>query len=531
VNNWGGLLKQYGVSEVQIYGLPVFARTPSPESGSVDVLPNTVASWRAGREAVTHTIYVDTDPNAVADGSAMTVSVNTNSLAIGDLDPQLGETYYWRVDEVNDAEVPSVWAGPVWSLSTVATLTIDDFESYGNKSPNRPFQTWHDGYGYSADDYYAEYAGNGTGSGAGHDIWSPSSPYFGGSIMEKAITISGSSQALPFYYDNSSSTSQIDRQFAQPQDWSAFGVKTLGLSFYGAPGNSGQIYVKINGVKKLYDLNANAIKMAEWQFWAIDLASLGTNLKSVTSLSIGIEGAGSGLVLIDDIKLYNKAVAYIEPTQPGTNNLMAKYTFDGNFSDSSGHGYTLTVNGSVAVVSDPQRGQVASFNGVTDGLSVPVIGTGTTDAMTLTLWAKLDTENETGTLWSVFHSNNWTAGDVHCHVSTVNHFSCGINGVAGGDMVSSGEAVGGQWYHLAYVLSNTQVSLYVNGVLASSRPVTLDPAFTFNIGDGTFGAWSNGGVLSRFLQGQIDDARFYTGTLSAEEVAGLAGRTRMYKPL
>ncbi|HUV63700.1 MAG TPA: hypothetical protein VMW24_07365 [Sedimentisphaerales bacterium] len=28
-----------------------------------------------------------------------------------------GTTYYWRIDEVNDADPNSPWKGPVWSFS------------------------------------------------------------------------------------------------------------------------------------------------------------------------------------------------------------------------------------------------------------------------------------------------------------------------------------------------------------------------------------------------------------------------------
>ncbi|MCP4455589.1 MAG: discoidin domain-containing protein, partial [Planctomycetes bacterium] len=176
-SNWGGILMSYGLSEVQFFQIPVQARTPDPVSGAVDVVPNATVSWRAGREAAQSTIYVGADANAVAEGTAPSITSNTNSVSLSSLNLALGETYYWRVDEVNEVEATSVWAGPVWSLSTIAALVVDDFESYGNVSPDRPFQAWLDGFGYSADEFFpVEYPGNGTGAGIGHDIWSLSSP-------------------------------------------------------------------------------------------------------------------------------------------------------------------------------------------------------------------------------------------------------------------------------------------------------------------------------------------------------------------
>ncbi|MCF7974146.1 MAG: discoidin domain-containing protein [Phycisphaerae bacterium] len=314
LSNWGALLKQYSVSEVQFYALPVQAREPKPASGSVDVLPNATVTWRAGREAGQHTIYASTDVNALAEGSAPSVTSMASRVDLGLLDLQLDETYYWRVDEVNEAQVPSVWAGPVWSLRTPVALIVDDFERYGNTSPNRPFQTWLDGFGYSADEFFpVEYTGNGTGAGIGHDIWSPGSPYFEGQIMETETTLPGSSQSLPFYYSSpGGAASQTDRKWAVPQDWTLGGAQILVLHFFGDPGNTGQLYLKVNsGSQVVYDGSTSAISTPEWTQWNIDLASLGVNLQSVTQLSIGAQG-GSGMVYIDDIQLYREA-----PADPG----------------------------------------------------------------------------------------------------------------------------------------------------------------------------------------------------------------------
>ena len=80
-----------------------------------------------------------------------------------------------------------------------------------------------------------------------------------------------------------------------------------GVHFYGAPENTGQLYVQVNnGAKVTYDGSADAMTTPEWTQWNIDLASLGVNLQSVTQLSIGVQG-GSGMVLIDDILLYHNA--------------------------------------------------------------------------------------------------------------------------------------------------------------------------------------------------------------------------------
>jgi hypothetical protein len=78
----------------------------------------------------------------------------------------------------------------------------------------------------------------------------------------------------------------------------------LSLHIYGAPDNTGQLYLKINNTK-VVATDASVIQQAGWQLWSIDLSSVNGNLQSVTSLTIGVENASSpGMLYIDDIWLY-----------------------------------------------------------------------------------------------------------------------------------------------------------------------------------------------------------------------------------
>ena len=44
--------------------------------------------------------------------------------------------------------------------------------------------------------------------------------------------------------------------------------------------------------------------MADWKTWEVDLASIGGNLINVTTMTIGIESSQSGVLYVDDIRLY-----------------------------------------------------------------------------------------------------------------------------------------------------------------------------------------------------------------------------------
>jgi regulation of enolase protein 1 (concanavalin A-like superfamily) len=115
---------------------------------------------------------------------------------------------------------------------------VDDFEDYNNNTPDRVFETWKDGFGYTG------YHGNGTGSTVGHDIWSTDSPYYQGEIVETSIVNSGA-QSMPIYYDNTATTknfyeepinlyySEVERMWDTPQDWTSEDVSALTLWFRG----------------------------------------------------------------------------------------------------------------------------------------------------------------------------------------------------------------------------------------------------------------------------------------------------------
>jgi len=295
-SNWGGKLKQYGLSEVRFYSVPVYAREPDPTSGATDVAVDTSLNWRAGREAGRHTLYLSTDEQAVINGTVPVVPLTSASYT-----PtlNLATTYYWRIDEVNEAMTPSVWPGDLWSFSTQEYVAVDDFETYGNDSPNRVFQTWVDALGFSPDDFFPTgNSGNGSGALIGYDP-------LAGDIMEKTIVHSGR-QSMPMTYDNSTvAYSEATRTFDSPQNWTLHGIKTLAVHFRGEAGNTGKLYLKIGNTKIAYNGEAADIGGAQWLPWNIDLSGVGGNLSKVTSLAIGVEGAGAkGVLYLDDIRLY-----------------------------------------------------------------------------------------------------------------------------------------------------------------------------------------------------------------------------------
>ena len=141
-------------------------------------------------------------------------------MGLGSLGLEYGRTYYWKVNEVNDAATPKSWEGDVWSFTTIGYAVVDDFEAYDDIC-NRIFFSWVDGFGHSgsAECSVAPSAGNATGSTVGN-INAP--------FAEQTI-IHGGRQSMPLAFDNTKSPfySETQREWLTPQAWTGGGVNTL----------------------------------------------------------------------------------------------------------------------------------------------------------------------------------------------------------------------------------------------------------------------------------------------------------------
>jgi len=308
VNAGYGMLPQYGLSAVRFLYIPTFAREPQPAVGDITAGASVALSWRAGREAVAHQVMLGTD---AADLPLVSTTSDSHYTASAlDYDT----TYYWQIVEVNDAATPAAHAGDTWSFTTPPFGTVDDFETYDDNC-NRIFFAWEDGLGHSGGDDIEgcdvpASNGNGGGSIVGNDM----APF-----AEQTIVNAGSTQSLPFSYDNAFGPSEATLTL-NGQDWTASDVQTLAIAFRGTADNTGTLYVKINNTKVVYEGSAGGIARPAWQVWNIELATTGASLNNVNTLAIGVDGGSAvGMLYFDDIRLYATTfgVSAADVTTPG----------------------------------------------------------------------------------------------------------------------------------------------------------------------------------------------------------------------
>jgi len=513
-SNWGGIMNQYGLSEVRFLYVPVWATKPNPDSGATDVDVDAILNWNAGREAAKHDVYLSTDEQAVIDGNVPVASVTEPGYA-SSLD--LAGTYYWRIDEVNDAENPTTWQGDIWNLSTQEYLVVDDFESYndipaGEEGSNLVYVMWKDGLDNPSVN----------GSTMGYN--EPFQP-----TMETSLVFDGR-QSVPLLYDNTVATySEVTANIADldiARDWSVHGIKALTLRFFGDPNNvAQQMYVKINGSRVTYDGDAENLKRIGWQMWYIDLASIGVSLSNVTELSVGFEriGAvgGQGMVLLDGIRLYSYDRQLITPVEPGAVGLQAHYEFEGNTNDSSGNARNGTVMGGPTFVAG-KVGQAINLRGLNDYVEITgykgILGP---DPFSISAW--INTSDVEGTIvgWG---STPGGATRVEFRIND-DRLRCESSGNVEGNTTLPDD----EWIHVSVtvkagaVIDDPDVTLYLDGQndtmasTGSQNPLEMAAGHDVTIG-------RRHSDESRWLDALIDDVRIYERTLSPEEVAWLAGR-------
>jgi len=287
---------------------PLIAWQPNPKNGQTSVPYDAVLGWKAGIYMETHNVYFGTvfdDVNEANTANPRDVLVTSNLeefnyAPAGPL--EFGQTYYWRVDEVNDAEPDSPWKGDVWSFTTINYHVVDDFEDYNDYAPHDIFTAWKDGY---------EIETNGALIGYDHaDIDA------GEHFVETSI-VHGGKQSMPYFYDNDMKYSEAVRTLDSMRDWTLDGVRELSLWFRGYLGSVGSFTEEPAGT---YTMTASGTDIwdesDEFHFAFKELTGAGSIMAKVESVGKTHVWAKAGVMIRDTLEPDSKhAMVVITPSQ------------------------------------------------------------------------------------------------------------------------------------------------------------------------------------------------------------------------
>jgi len=269
------------------------------------------------------------------------------------------------------------------------------------------------------------------------------------------------------------------------------------------------------------------LKRPTWQPWNIDLSAVG-NVSNVQSLTIGIEGVGAtGVVYIDDVRLYPHAPEFIVPAEPDARALVAYYALDGDAADSSGNGYHGTeIDERAPTGAAPGTDGLTYVAGIDgqglqlDGLyeyvdfGIPAGWPAGTAPRSMAAWAKTNTVDP-GWRWIAAYGTGATSQAMFIGLNGMNL----VGGGHGDDIVIAGFWTVDEWHHISLTYDGTTARLYADGVQAGAA------AKNWNLVPGRAHIGRQVSDTIEFWSGVIDEVRLYDRDLSAEEIAWLAGRT------
>jgi hypothetical protein len=546
---WDGLIDEIyifnrALTEVQIYSLMVGGNTaiawkPKPGNNKDELVRDATLSWNAGEFSDKHNVYLGTDFNDVNEASIdnpldVLVSQNQDGTTYRHPDYlEFEQTYYWRIDEVNDLEPNSPWKGNVWSFTTANFVVVEDFENYEDYPPNEVFTTWVDGWGDPTN-----------GSTAGH----PAPDFVGGEHYLESNIVHGDRFSLPLFYDNSAGLSWATRTLTADKDWTGDDAIALTIYFYGDAGNEVvPMYVALNDDAVVTHPEPRAVMIGEWTRWDIvlqDFADMGVDLTNVNSITLGFgditnpTAGGEGCVFFDDIRLdRSQPEEYVprpDSVDPGNANLMAYYDFENDVQDNSGKGrHGTAFRNPTYTTGATGFGSAIQLNGTTQYIGLPIDSLiASLDDMTITCWANFS--NVGGSyqrLWDfgVAPPDADTDPNIYMFVTPRSgnngplQFAITTGGNDTQSNVYASATLPSGWHHVAASIDSSTMTmrLYQDGKLVAEDETSFLPSDLGATDQNYIGKsqWT----ADAYYNGSIDELRIYNRVLTEAELLYLMG--------
>lgn len=208
--------------------------------------------------------------------------------------------------------------------------------------------------------------------------------------------------------------------------------------------------------------------------------------------------------------------------------LVAWYEFEGDANDSVGSNHGNMINGA-QIITDSQRGQVLRLDGENDFVSLAEYAV-TTTKFTIAAWANLlgppggsenshilfqqrDDNASAGAQSTVVFTAGSAAGNTSFYLRSSDSSNLQYVRTNMGDF--------NKWYHYAATVNSDKITLYIDGVEVDST-INMQPGdYVTSIDYIDIGRHRCNGLDHGFLNGFIDDVRFYDYALEEYEIKAI----------
>ncbi len=511
------------------------AYTPLPQDEQSYVSINTDLSWASGIETGTYDVYLGTnydDVNNATTASAQFMD-NVSSTTYNPSDLELGQTYYWRVDDVDALQI---FKGDVWSFSTAygSDFGIDNFDDYTSTTDLK--NTWSE-------------QGNAT-------IYQETN--------EELYTYRYLGMQLDYANGSSPYVSEARRSYGSGQDWTADGVQVLVFYYLGDDDVNG-LYVTLadsSDSDTVYITDTGRLRLENWQEMNFKLSDFnGIDLTDVRGITVGIgqqtpAPGGNGTVYIDEIAAFpSRCTAEFDnpadldgdceldqtelkwlvdhwlmedyivlAADPGTSGLVAYYNFNETsgttLNDSTANNYDGTVDaaGSNDWDSSGYIDGCLDFDG-TFGVTLPTsVFSGLSSAVTVSVWVNSDATEDAGKPGvAEMGAGQLPGGATEYQWDTAQY------------RTGTPDDFAGSWHHWAFVKDgdNDLLQIYHDGILVSEQTDatnTMANTISPRIGSAQDGS-------SEYFRGKMDEMKIYNRVLSHSEIVYLADLSQVDQPL
>ncbi len=239
------------------------------------------------------------------------------------------------------------------------------------------------------------------------------------------------------------------------------------------------------------------------------------------------------------------AMVLIGVSSVGTAGLVAHYSLDGDLADDSGNGNDGTFEGTgggnsaATFVDDPKFGSALDFDGTDDRVGIGALFTLQNRSWSISMWVKAPaTANTVPLIGKNSGDTGFGAGERVFEITGNQTWGNIINPEPAGNFAVNGHSMGGvvtdqaavsldddQWHMLTAVhddtISATHHDLYIDGVLQTPGPQTMNNNAQADVGTFFLGFSNYSGHPGGYLSGQMAEVNFYDSAIDQAAVTAL----------